>query len=237
MGTTIEKRIQQVSPSINEENVIDDTIFELIGDDELAQLFRLYDKLKNRIPPGKIVRNGDGSTIANEAEYGTHAYLVANSKNFLSAESMLYSNSEVNNLVAQNLILSSSYLQLEAQTEAMFVIFESFQNVIKSLNTTLSNIMVSGSNIPQNVAKYYEVLNMFALNSITETIKGYQFNANQFYMNSQVPAEKSAVNQDTGKTYGGANDTGAAGAAGSTGSGGGSEETTNRGQNRDNERA
>lgn len=195
MATKIIEKIQKPSQAVNEERVIDDTIFELTGGDEVAEFFRTYDRIKSRIAPGKILKNGDGVTIANEAEYATHAYLVANSKNFLTGESMLYTVSDVNALSAENLILSSSYTELQAQSEAAFTMLEGFQEVLNGLNETLKNVMASGSNIPQEVLNYYTTLNNFAVGVIDTARKGLQFSENDIYL-SDVSVVDDAAQQD-----------------------------------------
>lgn len=137
----------KVSPLINEENVIDDTIFELVGEDELDTLFRLYDKLKKKIRPGLIKKSVvNGIVVENESEYKTHAYLVANSKNYLDGESFQYSANDVALLLTQNETLRNRLGQINNQLNATVKIINSFGGVVSGMNKSLADFLSSGDN-------------------------------------------------------------------------------------------
>ena len=137
----------KVSTLINEENVIDDTIFELVEEDELDTLFRLYDKLKKKIRSGFIKKNVvNGIVVENESEYKTHAYLVANSKNYLDGESFQYSANDVALLLTQNETFRNRLGQINEQLNATVKIINSFGGVVSGMNKSLSDFLSSGDN-------------------------------------------------------------------------------------------
>lgn len=134
----------KVSPLINEENVIDDTIFELVGEDELDTLFRLYDKLKKKIRPGLIKKSVvNGVVVENESEYKTHAYLVANSKNYLDGESYQYSSIDVQLLLTQMETFRNRVTQLNDQVNSLMNIVNSFNGILSGLNTSVAGLFTS----------------------------------------------------------------------------------------------
>lgn len=188
---TFDKELQQVSPIINEENVIDDKIFELVNEDEIDLLFRLYDKYKNKITPGKIIRNGeDNITILNEAEYKTHAYLVAGSKNYLTGDSMMYSIDEVNALVTQLDTLKSRILELNAQIGGLSSIIQSFETIITNINKTITDTMMSNNNIDiysQAFIDFYISLNRFTIDNLNNIINSLQIEKNEFSLKNFPP--------------------------------------------------
>ena len=165
MPTTIITELQKVDQSIDEEQIIDDRIYELVGEDEIDLLFRLYDKLKDQITPGKILRNGDdGISILNEADPKTHAYLVANSKNFLTGDSALYSISEVNALLSQLENFKTRISTLQSTVNALSAILSNSISSMGGLNSILSEIMRSPDNVDkysQEFAQFYEILDKF----------------------------------------------------------------------------
>jgi len=146
-------------PNINEENIIDDTIFELAGEDEIDTLFRLYDKLKDSIDPGKInkVPPTGVPVDANNTTYKTHAYLVANSVNYLTGDSAQYSPNEIEALLLQNDTLRNRIIQLNEQLNASVTIINSFGGVLGGMTKSLTDFMMSGDNI----TKYSPALQAF----------------------------------------------------------------------------
>lgn len=200
------KEIQKVSPEINEENIINDTIYELLDEDEITTLFRLYDKLKDRISPGTILRNGDDKiTILNEAEYKTHAYLIANSKNYLTGDSMFYSIDEVNTLVTQLDALKTRLYDLNSQILAMAAIIKSFQKIIENLNTSLTNVLSSNDNIEiysKAFVDFYVTLNTFTIDNINNIINALQVEKNEFSLKNYSTITTATGSLHSGSLYG-----------------------------------
>lgn len=148
MAQQFKSELQKVSSQINEENIIDDTIFELASESEIDTLFRLYDKIKDNIPPGKITKNEvNGIVVENQAEYKTHAYLVANSKNYLEGNSFQYSSDDVALLLAQLETLRNRVVQLNDQVDATVKIINSYSGVLAGTTTTVTDLFKSGDNI------------------------------------------------------------------------------------------
>lgn len=174
--------LQKVSPLVNEENIINDTIFELIEESDIDKLFRLYNKIKNQIPPGVIQRNTeDKISILNEAEYKTHAYLVANSKNYLTGESYLYSIDEVNALLIQLDVLKSRLIELNSQLTVTLKVIESFGGVIQGTTGTVTQFLQSADNIEKYstaLINFYMSLNNFTTENIENIVNGLQVEYN-----------------------------------------------------------
>jgi len=187
-NVVINKELQKVSPNINEENIINDTIYELISEDEIDKLFRLYDKLKTKIKPGTIIRNGsNGISILNEAEYKTHAYLVANSKNFLTGESMMYSIDEVSTLLLQLDTLKSRLVEINSQVTSAFEIVSSFSSVITGITSATSDLMNSQDNVEKYsdaFKKFFLSLNTFTIDSLNNIVQGLQVEKNQIFLDN-----------------------------------------------------
>ena len=152
--------LQEVSPRINEENIINDTIFELLEEDDLTKMFRLYDKLKaaGTIPPGIINRDvKNGVVVSNDANYKTHAYLIANSKNYMDGDGYMYS-------VVEMGILAS---QLESyRTKA-----KELENEVQSLNTTINSLISTINNVSETLPDFSSVNPDIYVNAFSTYIK------------------------------------------------------------------
>ena len=152
--------LQAVSSNINEENIINDTIFELLEEDDLTKMFRLYDKLKasGLIPAGTINREvNNGVVVSNDAKYKTHAYLVANSKSYMDGDGYMYS-------VVEMGILAS---QLESyRTKA-----KELENEVQALNGTINSLISTINNVSETLPDFSSVNPDIYVNAFSTYIK------------------------------------------------------------------